>query len=104
MQNQTGRRSWSALGTCGKKTLLVKVSWHLLNEPDSIWSRLVKAKYRGNHEFLKVFQEKRNSLHIWRGIVGSSHILAGSFEVGSWKWPYNSILDESMSWHEAAGP
>lgn len=44
--------------------LLVKLGRRMLQEPDSTWSKLMRAKYGGNREDVLIFQEKQNASHI----------------------------------------
>lgn len=78
-------------GTGSKQThainmsLLAKAGWRLLKEPDSVWSRLLKAKYGGGSTLRSIFQEKQNSSNAWRGIVWSPQILHRGIKWVDWK-------------------
>lgn len=55
--------------------LLAKLGWRLLQKPNSIWSRIMRAKYGGNVEDVTIFEAKQNASHIWKGMVWSSKLI-----------------------------
>lgn len=53
------------------QALLTKLAWRFINEPNSVWSRLLRAKYGSGREWVQCFQPKARASHIWRGMVDS---------------------------------
>lgn len=54
--------------------LLGKQGWRLLNQPDSLVSRVYKARYYPSGDFLKA-ELGSNPSFIWRSIVEAQHIV-----------------------------
>lgn len=53
---------------------LTKLGWRLLMEPNSLWSRVLHAKYCDDRCDLDMFKEK-NVSNAWRGIMSSVDIV-----------------------------
>ncbi|XP_026434036.1 uncharacterized protein LOC113331550 [Papaver somniferum] len=48
--------------------LLAKVAWRILHQSDHLLSKLLKAKYFKNEDFLHLSGERNNSSWTWKGI------------------------------------
>lgn len=59
------------------KALLVKLAWRLVQEPNSLWSSLLQAKYGGGRHSLDIFEHKAGASHIWRGLVHAVEQMGG---------------------------
>lgn len=76
------------------QALLTKLAWRFINEPNTLWSHLLRAKYGGGRELLHCLQSKVGSSHIWRGMVDSVTVL------GRLKWKVGDgsiVLDGFMA-------
>lgn len=51
------------------QSFLIKLGWRLISEPQSLWSKLLIAKYGGGRELTQLFQHKAGASHIWRALV-----------------------------------
>lgn len=60
------------------KALLARLGWRLINEEDSLWNRMLLAKYGRGRDGLNVFEPKQCASHVYRGIVSSAHVLNGA--------------------------
>lgn len=56
------------------KSLLTKLAWRLCHE-ETIWSRIIRAKYVISLDEPPVFKPKARSLVIWRGLYWGSELL-----------------------------
>ena len=54
---------------------LAKLGWRLLAEPQSLWSRILRAKYCENRCDIDMFKEKANASNAWRGIIQNVDIV-----------------------------
>jgi hypothetical protein len=81
--------------TLFNQALLARQGWRLMQNPDSLVSRLLKAKYFLHHSFLES-SVKHNSSYIWRSICASKDVLVAGlgWRVGTgekiriWKDPW----------------
>lgn len=60
--------------------LLAKQAWHILTNPDCIFSRAIKGKYCRSSSFLQVTAAKTSS-HGWRGILEGRDLLVSKLGV-----------------------
>ncbi|XP_074298106.1 uncharacterized protein LOC141628922 [Silene latifolia] len=51
---------------------LTKLGWRVLAEPQSLWSRVLQAKYCNNRCDIDIFQPKSNMSNVWAGISSQS--------------------------------
>lgn len=58
-----------------KAAFIAKLGWRLLAEPNSLWSRVLRAKYCDSICDLDMFKEKQNASHTWRGIMSSVDVV-----------------------------
>ena len=54
------------------KALLAKRGWQLYSNSNSLWSKILKAKYLTTHSFLQV-QPKNDSSATWKSILSAHH-------------------------------
>ena len=54
---------------------LAKLGWRLLAEPQSLWSKVLRAKYCDNRCDLDMFKSRQNASNAWRGIISSVDIV-----------------------------
>ena len=59
--------------------LLMNQTWHLWTNPDSLWAKLLKAKYFPNNTLMDI-HSSRNSSHVWK-----------AFEIGV-KWLFKDEM------------
>lgn len=57
------------------KSSLSKLAWRLFHEEDTIWSRMIRAKYCISLDEPPTFKPKARSLVIWRGLCWGSELL-----------------------------
>ncbi|EPS73861.1 hypothetical protein M569_00896, partial [Genlisea aurea] len=77
------------------RAMVAKQSWRLLSHPNSICSRLIKAKYYPHSSFLMA-PLGRSPSYVWRGIHSSREVLLGGLRwrignglsVDAWKDPW----------------
>lgn len=58
-----------------KTTFLAKLGWRLLTEPDSLWSRVLRAKYCDSRCDLDMFKADNNAFNASRGIMSSVDVI-----------------------------
>lgn len=65
-------------------TILAKQAWRIVNNPESLWVKILKALYFPNEEFLRA-KRKRNGLWVWSSLLhGRDEILKSArWTVGS---------------------
>lgn len=71
--------------------LLARLGWKLINEQESLWSRVLLSKYGGGREGLNVLAPKQGASHTWRGIINSSNVIR-EVEMDDYEWQKNQIL------------
>ena len=57
------------------QAFLAKLGWRLLVEPQTLWSRILRAKYCDNRCDLDMFKEKCGASRVWRGIMSSVDVV-----------------------------
>lgn len=55
---------------------LAKLGWRMLQEPESLWSRVLRGKYCHSRADIDVFQSVPRSSNTWKGIIHGSRILS----------------------------
>lgn len=54
---------------------MAKLGWRVLSEPQSLWSRVLRAKYCDNRCDIDMFKDKTNASNAWRGILSSVDVI-----------------------------
>lgn len=58
---------------------LTKLGWRVLTEPNSLWSRVLRAKYCKGRCDIDMFESKQNMSNVWRGITeNTKHLCDGA--------------------------
>ncbi|KAK9699777.1 hypothetical protein RND81_08G195600 [Saponaria officinalis] len=55
--------------------LLTKLGWRVLSEPNSLWVRVLRAKYCNGRCDVDMFQPKPNRSNVWSGITSQAKII-----------------------------
>ncbi|KAL8142510.1 hypothetical protein V2J09_015542 [Rumex salicifolius] len=67
------------LGPCPMREInsatLAKLGWRLLQEPTSLWSRVIRSKYCNRRLDVDMFLRHSNSSQVWQGIVHGAQTL-----------------------------
>ena len=71
--------------------MLAKQAWRLLTRPDSLISRIYKARYFLFSDVLNA-QLGYNPSYAWRSIYSSLEVIQERHKVASWKWQNNLHL------------
>lgn len=58
------------------KSLLAKLGWRLLTQGDTMWARILRAKYGVDEAGPVVFNHKQRASSIWRGLEWSYDLLS----------------------------
>jgi hypothetical protein len=56
-------------GSYYNQALIMKLTWNLLNEPSTMWVRIIKAKYKCGEDAIPKVQITHNCSSTWRAIV-----------------------------------
>ncbi|WCJ35671.1 DNAse I-like superfamily protein [Euphorbia peplus] len=55
--------------------LVAKLGWRILTEPDSLWARVLKAKYAKGSSGVDVFKFAQGQSSIWKAVLAGSELL-----------------------------
>ena len=55
--------------------LLTKLGWRIMQEPQSLWARVLRSKYCKNQSDLDMFEERRDASNAWRGILDNKKLI-----------------------------
>lgn len=64
------------------QALLAKLGWRMLQNKDTIWSRLIRGKYCNNRADVDMFETRAGASSIWRGIVHGAKVLTLLLKTG----------------------
>ena len=94
-----GLRSMRQMNTA----FMMKLGWRVLNEQESLWSRVLRSKYCKGRCDMEMFQEKTNVSNAWQGILSSVKFLRQGIrqEVGNGTqtlfWHHNWVMNKPDS-------
>lgn len=78
-------REHGGIGICSARqpnsAFLTKLGWRVLTEPNSLWSRVLRAKYCKGRCDIDMFEPKSNTSNVWRGITDNAKLLCNDSRV-----------------------
>jgi len=66
---------------CLNRAFLAKQAWRVINNPQSLWVKVIKSIYFPNTEFLNA-KDKKGSSWSWKGLINGKDLLV---KEGPWK-------------------
>ncbi|KAG7591058.1 Ribonuclease H-like superfamily [Arabidopsis thaliana x Arabidopsis arenosa] len=92
------------------EALLAKLSWRLINNPTSLLSRMLLAKYCRNRPFMEV-TPKPSSSHGWKGILAGRDLLREGMGIAIgngqttnvWRDPWTAMISPGITTGPAPG-
>lgn len=55
---------------------MAKLGWRVLQEPSSLWAKVIRGKYCRGRADVDIFRSLPQASHTWRGLVEGSHLLS----------------------------
>ncbi|QHO25330.1 Putative ribonuclease H protein [Arachis hypogaea] len=53
------------------QALMMKNGWRLIGKKDTLWTKVLMAKYKVDNDVIPTVERKRNSSNLWKGIYNS---------------------------------
>ncbi|KAF7812131.1 ribonuclease H [Senna tora] len=61
------------------KAFMVKLGWGLMEKKDTLWARVLRAKYKSGNDMVPAILKPQNSSRLWKGIANSwKHVEEGT--------------------------